>query len=93
MADGNLYGPKRAAAIRWPYKAVRERSAPRDLAFDLGEDPDERAPTAMPDAVAAELEAALRERVRPFDAPPPFAPPELSPQRLQQLRDLGYVDP
>jgi len=93
VADGNLYGPKRAAVIRWPYKTVRERSAARDLVFDLGEDPDERAPAAIPDEVAADLEAALRDRVRPFDAAPPFAPPALSPQRLQQLRDLGYVEP
>ena len=93
VADGNLYGPKRAAAIRWPYKVLRERAADGDRVFDLGSDPAERAPVTLPDAAAAELGAALRERVRPFDAPPPFAPPELSPVRLEQLRGLGYVEP
>lgn len=93
VADSNLYGPMRAAAIRWPHKKIRERRSSGDLAFDLDADPGERSRAAMPEDVAAELEAALRERVRPFDAPPPFAPPELSPQRLRQLRDLGYFEP
>lgn len=83
-----------ASVIRYPYKLQWFERYPDEL-YDLSWDPDERSELSLnrPELVA-ELQAEIKDFVRltNLDGGEPEEPEPMSPEAIESLRALGYID-
>ena len=83
-----------ASVIRYPHKLQWFERYPDEL-YDLSWDPDERSELSLnrPELVA-ELQAEIKDFVRltNLDGGAPEEPEPMSPEAIESLRALGYID-
>ena len=90
--DSNESNPSELYALQTAYAKLILQGPATDEFFDLASDPKELVDLGPEHAGAAELRAALEERLRVYRSFSPAAPDEEVPEEwMQELRGLGYV--
>lgn len=90
-AEATLLRPERRALLSWPLKLVTNEESGRRELYDLERDPAERHDLAAVRPQETERLAGVLGRL--LAAPPaPAGTGALSPEELEELRSLGYVE-
>jgi arylsulfatase A-like enzyme len=92
-AAGTLYGPRRRVRVEWPWKLSWAIEDDTTELFDLAADPLERRDLAAaePERTAA-MRAALDAHARASEAAGEGVDVELTPEVIEGLRSVGYVE-